>query len=202
MNGGTCITGFMENAMLITHEREKIINAIIFFAKNVKHLGKIKLFKLLYFLDFEHFKETGRSVTGLDYYAWKMGPAPAALFDEIEAPEPDMQKSIRFTNVMTEHGTKMLTIKARVAFNKSHFTAREMRLMERLAGEYKDTLAEGMIEKTHLENLPWYKVYMIEKNPRGKIPYEYSLPEHEEEAMLKIISERNEFIDALRNTNA
>lgn len=60
--------------MLITHEREKLINAIIFFANHTKHLGKIKLFKLLYLLDFEHFRQTGQNVTGLDYRAWKFGP--------------------------------------------------------------------------------------------------------------------------------
>jgi hypothetical protein len=27
-------------------------------------------------VDFTHFRETGRSVTGLDYQAWKMGPVP------------------------------------------------------------------------------------------------------------------------------
>jgi uncharacterized phage-associated protein len=39
--------------------------------------------KLLYFLDFIHFKQTGKCVTGLDYYAWKRGPVPKKLFDEI-----------------------------------------------------------------------------------------------------------------------
>ncbi|MCK4554722.1 DUF4065 domain-containing protein [Candidatus Parcubacteria bacterium] len=29
--------------------------------------------KLLYNLDYTHFKETGKSVTGLDYYAWEIG---------------------------------------------------------------------------------------------------------------------------------
>jgi hypothetical protein len=56
----------LQRLMLITHERDKLINAIIFFAKNTRFLGKTKLCKLLYFLDFEHFKETGRPVTGLD----------------------------------------------------------------------------------------------------------------------------------------
>ena len=43
--------------MLINHEREKLINAIIYFAKNTRFLGKTKLCKLLYFLDFEHLLE-------------------------------------------------------------------------------------------------------------------------------------------------
>jgi hypothetical protein len=53
--------------MLINHEREKLIQSVIYFAKNTEFCGKVKLFKLLYFLDFEHYKMTGRSVTGLKY---------------------------------------------------------------------------------------------------------------------------------------
>ena len=67
-------------SMIITHHREKLINAIIYFAKNTTYCGKTKLLKLLYFLDFYQFKQTGKSVTGLDYFAWKMGPVPKELF--------------------------------------------------------------------------------------------------------------------------
>ena len=72
--------------MLLSHEREKLINAIIYFAKYTQYLGKIKLFKLLYLLDFEHFRMTGRSVTGLGYHAWKYGPVPIALDQEWDDP--------------------------------------------------------------------------------------------------------------------
>lgn len=34
--------------MLISREREKLINAILFFASNTHFCGKVKLFKLLY----------------------------------------------------------------------------------------------------------------------------------------------------------
>ena len=45
--------------MLVTHEREKLIQAVNYFARNTRKFGKVKLYKLLYFLDFEHFKLTG-----------------------------------------------------------------------------------------------------------------------------------------------
>ena len=48
--------------MLISRNREKLINAIVYFAANTQHCGKVKLFKLLYLLDFAHFRETGRGV--------------------------------------------------------------------------------------------------------------------------------------------
>jgi hypothetical protein len=48
--------------MIITNQREKLVNAIIYFCHNTKYCGKTKLMKLLYFLDFIHFKQTAKSV--------------------------------------------------------------------------------------------------------------------------------------------
>jgi uncharacterized phage-associated protein len=180
--------------MLITHEREKTINAIVFFAQNVRRLGKIKLFKLLYFLDFAHFRETGRSVTGMEYQAWKMGPVPAALAEEVDAPEPDLCDKVTFRETRTR-GRPMLKIESAAKFDPTHFTPRELRLMEKLAKEYRDANAEDMIEATHLENLPWHKVYVEEGKVRGNIPYEYSLAKQEKEAMLPVIAERRALVE-------
>ncbi len=80
--------------MLITHEREKLINAIIYFARHTQYLGKIKLFKLLYLLDFEHFRQTGQNVTGLTYSAQQYGPMPVALAQEWDKPKPDLAVAI------------------------------------------------------------------------------------------------------------
>ena len=80
--------------MISTHHREKLIHAIVFFAKKTRHCGKTKLFKLLYLLDFDHFRETGRSVTGLKYYAGEMGPVPVALAEEWDEFEPDLKVAI------------------------------------------------------------------------------------------------------------
>lgn len=72
--------------MLINHNREKLLNAIIYFLKNTKYCGLTKLCKLLYYLDFMHFRETGRAVTGLDYFAWDFGPVPQTLYFELKSP--------------------------------------------------------------------------------------------------------------------
>ena len=80
--------------MPLSRNREKLINVIVFFASNTEHCGKVKLFKLLYLFDFVHFRQTGRSVTGLDYRAWKMGPVPLELMQEWEDLEADLAKAI------------------------------------------------------------------------------------------------------------
>ena len=60
--------------------KEKRINAIRFFCRHTRKLTETKLYKLLYFLDFLHFKEVGRPVTDLEYFAWDYGPAPYETF--------------------------------------------------------------------------------------------------------------------------
>ncbi len=186
-------TATSEDHMLLSHEREKLINAIIFFANNTKFLGKTKLCKLLYFLDFEHFKVTGRSVTGMDYYAWKMGPVPVELYEEVESPEPDMADKIEFVQQPTRRGP-MLTVRPLAAIDESLFSKREMRIMQSLAEEYSDTLAEDMIEATHLENQPWHQIYVEEGKRQQVIPYELALRKQEAEEMLQVIGERIQLV--------
>src|SRR6218665_889637 len=81
--------------MIVSREREKLIQAIVFFAQKTKHPHTMKLFKLLNFLDFEHFRQTGRSVTVLDYAAWDMGPVPPKLWKELsDGPGKDFLDAI------------------------------------------------------------------------------------------------------------
>jgi hypothetical protein len=146
--------------MIILHDREELLHAINYFVRNTPKCGKIKLFKLLYFLDFEHFKATGRSVTGLDYFAWKMGPVPVALFEEMEAPQPDMAASFVIEEKPIRSGSKsMLTMVPQLPFSPEHFSRREIELIESSATQYKYTEAYDIIEATHLGNMPRDQIY-------------------------------------------
>lgn len=198
---GTCVRLEVDGGayrMLITHDREKLIQAIIFFIQKTRHCGKVKLFKLLYFLDFEHYRDTGRSVTGLAYSAWPMGPVPVDLFAEIESPEPDMAEALRFEETPIRNGRQtMLTVTPQIAFSDRYFTKRELGLMTRLAEEYQTALAEDMVEATHLENLPWDKVYNQPGGHQKPIPYELAIRSQEAEEILRIASERRELLERL-----
>jgi len=146
--------------MLITHEREKLINAIVYFVRNTNHCGHVKLFKLLNFLDFDHFKETGRSVTGLEYFAWTWGPVPKKLFFEIKGKiGGDMAEAVTFeTRRPEENDSKKPTpIKLKKQFDSKYFSKRELRLLENLAFIFKDATADDMSKISHTEFMPWKK---------------------------------------------
>jgi uncharacterized phage-associated protein len=137
--------------MIVTHHREKLINAIIYFATHTKYCGKTKLLKLLYFLDFKHFKQTGKSVTGLDYFAWKMGPVPRELFEELSGDmKPDLRSAI---HKLPEEGFQKIRPKKR--FDDQYFSKKEMKLFEDISFIFDDAKADDMVESTHLKNEPW-----------------------------------------------
>lgn len=185
--------------MLIQHEREKLLQAINYFVRNTRQCGKTKLFKLLYFLDFEHFKITGRSVTGLQYAAWRMGPVPVDLFEELEAPQPDMAEAMQFVERPVRGGERtMLIISPRIQFDDRHFTRRELGLMKQLVDEYRDASADDMIEATHLENMPWDRVYNQQGLRQAVIPYELALSDNDSELVQLVARERRETLEQLK----
>nr|VFJ72014.1 MAG: Protein of unknown function (DUF4065) [Candidatus Kentron sp. FW] len=178
--------------MLIDHKREKLINAIIYFVTNTKYCGKVKLFKLLYFLDFEHYAQTGRSVTGLDYHAWPKGPVPVDLFNEIDQSGNDLKDAMEIKERKIAKG-KMLRMIPKRPFSREHFTRRELRLLEQLGKEYADSNAEEIVEVTHLENSPWHEIYEVTGKKQTVIPYELALKKSEYEKIMKNITDNKEF---------
>jgi uncharacterized phage-associated protein len=185
--------------MIITHHREKLINAIIYFAQNTQYCGKTKLMKLLYFLDFTHFKQTGKSVTGQDYFAWIMGPVPKDLFEELSGNmKPDMIAAIKKLPADKEF-QQVNPIKQ---FNADYFSKKEMKLLENISFIFKDAKSDLMIESTHLKNEPWDKT-LKEKGEFQKIDYMLavdsdlaSLPFDEAKERMEEISEVHKLFGA------
>ena len=156
--------------MFIAKEREKLIGAVVYFATHTQHCGKVKLFKLLYLLDFAHFRETGRSVTGLDYRAWKMGPVPFELVQEWDELEPDLADAVAIVPEQVFDYERERVV-AKVQFDDSLFTKRELRLMAELAARFRNEFAKPMVNFTHFERGPWDKIWDSGRGNNERIPY-------------------------------
>lgn len=151
--------------MIISHNREKLFNMIIFFVNNTNKCFKTKLFKLLYNADFIHFKETGRSISGLDYVAWKWGPVPSDLWQEFKVPKEDFKKYIQLVG-----NEKSCRIIPKTKFNDKYFSTRELRILENVSFIFKEAETDLMIESTHLKNHPWDRTVKT-KGDGAKIDY-------------------------------
>lgn len=183
--------------MLVEHSREKLINSIIYFLNNTKNCGKTKLFKLLYYLDFMHFRETGRSVTGLDYYAWDFGPVPKKLYDEINNPPADLKENVFIPAKADKNDKSFVEIKAKKKFDDKYFTKRELRIMEKVACIFKDAKAEDIMEASHLPNHPWDKTIKT-KGEKAKIDYTLALDNTEGSLSLEEVLERLKDKEAIK----
>lgn len=168
--------------MLVSHHREKLINAILYFASNTKYCGKIKLIKLLYLLDFAHFRETGHSVTGLDYHAWKLGPVPVDVYQEWDTLSDDLAAAI---DIVPERviDYERETVRPKRAFDPAAFSKRELRLLDSLARRFRDDLSKPLVNITHEEQGPWAKIWDSGRGNNERIPYALALDTSGERAV-------------------
>lgn len=143
--------------------------------KHTKNCRKTKLGKLLFFLDFTHFKKYGTSVTGYDYIAMPMGPVPIQLYEAItnDTLPDDFRRALSITKEMDEDGESRgfkIQIKPRVRIEREWFSPREQAILEEVATIFRDATAKQMIEITHLKNSPWERT-LREKGPNAEIDY-------------------------------
>lgn len=182
--------------MIVSHSREKLVNAIVFFADRTSQCGKVKLFKLLYLLDLQHFIETGRSVTGVDYYAWRMGPVPIELAEEWLDWEDDLGRAISVELIDTGLERPLELVKPNQAADLSYFSNRERRILERLVTDFRLVPGKAMIEVTHQPGGPWEQVWADGRGNNQPIPLELAL---NDENRASIMESANEFRAFVRN---
>ncbi len=139
--------------------RVKLLNAVLFFAKKTKYLNTTKLSKLLYFLDFTHFKQTGYPSIGLRYYAFEKGPVPKDFWLEIKegnVPE-DFRGKLALISKRDEIDPNRKEIEFRAVTNPdlSVFTPREVKILDNVAFMFRDVRAWEISEISHLPSQPW-----------------------------------------------
>ena len=173
--------------------RDRLINAIVFFAEKTKSCGKVKLSNLLYLLDFEHFRQTGKSVTGSKYHAWKFGPVPSLLMEEWKAPSTDLSSVVRIVEEQSTAGVRQtVQVREGIRLNVENFTPRQLRIMDELAKTYCDLPVSAITADTQVKNGAWDKVWRAGAGAREKIPYALAVPEDAKDRhiILQIAQER------------
>ena len=149
--------------MLIQHHREKALHAALYFISKTANCQKTKLLKLLYLLDFEHYRQIGRTVTGLQYQAWRDGPVAPVVDQEITYPSEEWQQHIKSTcNTGYQGGSPTWNLTAKSEFDSSFFSEREIDLLGDLATRYRSSTANELRRLCHEGDpwsFPWKKVW-------------------------------------------
>lgn len=146
----------------MTLTEEKTLIGIKYFVRHTKNVGRTKLFKLLYFWDFMHFKRFGMSVTGYEYYTFPFGPVPQGLYeiikndalpkewkDEIEIVEEDIEREY-------EDSYKQFSIKLKSRkIDTDILSPNELKILHDVSVIFKNVTARQITDISHLLNQPW-----------------------------------------------
>lgn len=155
---------------MIAYQKEKIENAICFFAsehskRTKKPLYQLFLYKYLAFLDFKSIEETGRPVLGLKYMAMDRGPVPIEIYDARKVLKTECYE---FRNV--EENKYVIIPKGNP--NLDYFSAYEIKKMHELVEIYADIFvkASDISEASHQDIKAWRRTW--KEKPNSIIEYE------------------------------
>jgi len=136
------------------YDLDRILSLVSFFSTQTNFCGRTKLAKILFYCDWRHLKETGRTITGLTYLTYKFGPLPQSLNDALKDKTSDLGKHISY-NPESEGFKKPMIVRA--SFNKKIFTPFELQILDEAVFIFKDVKREDMIKASHWIDQPWTK---------------------------------------------
>ena len=184
--------------------RKKLLNAVLYFAKNTKHLNITKLSKLLYFLDFAHFRQTGYPSIGLRYYAFRRGPVPKDFWLEIKdgnIPE-DFKDKLALIPRTDELDPSFKEVEFRAIDNPdlSIFSPREIEILKKFAYIFRDAKAWEMSEASHMRKQPW-DITIKKCGENCLIDYLLSIDEKSEVTPDEAKESLKEYFETINNFN-
>lgn len=145
----------------------KMIEMVAFFAKELQP-WKTKLNKLLFYADFELYRQTGYSMSGSRYRAIPYGPAPYKYQSLFEYMVDNDIVNINYQEFSNGEGEQFLPSQNK-AFNPEFFSEVELNVLSQVVNKFKDTTTKEIIDISHNE-LGWKK----NKDQAHLISYKYA----------------------------
>lgn len=146
----------------------KIAGIIAFFQEFLKSpLFKTKLNKLLFYTDFNTYKLTGYSTTGLEYRAIQFGPVPSQFQKMYVNLSETGQISI--DEQYFGNGAYGDEINAKVPFDQTLFSPEELDVLEHVANRYAKLSTDDIVKLSH-EETGW----MDNADQKALINYRYA----------------------------
>jgi uncharacterized phage-associated protein len=149
----------------------KLKAILLFFGTytDAKYLGKVKLMKLFYFLDFLHLKKYGSPVTYDNYVNLEHGPIPSAILNLVNSAIDDIDSSSLSDTISFETPTgtamqRMIAARKFVESDKKYFSPSQLETMERVTKMFGDKNTKFIEEASHKES-PWKCTNLLENIP-------------------------------------
>lgn len=150
---------------------QKLKAIILYFCENTdsRFLGKVKLMKLFYFLDFIHVKKYASPVTFDRYVKLDHGPIPTTimnLVDQLELTPDDSELSDTIEIARDQDAAihKVVPKRKLSEAEKKYFSENEIKILEDICCRFGDKNTKFIEEASHKES-PWQKAGMYQEVP-------------------------------------
>lgn len=142
---------------------EKIANMVLFFLKD-PYTYITRLNKYLFYTDFLNFRNTGYSISGLDYYAIQYGPVPASY--EMIYSVLLRDGYIGYKNKFAKDGNEESKYTPLKKFNKDIFSRQETETIENVYQKLRYEKTQKIIDMSHDE-----EAWKRNQKQKGRISY-------------------------------
>jgi uncharacterized phage-associated protein len=134
-----------------------------------RFLGKVKLMKLFYFLDFMHVKKYGISITNDNYVNLEHGPIPSTIKNLIDSAADDIDNSVLADTIWFEHPDginmcRMMPTREFTDHDRKYFSPSEMDTLEKVCQRFGDKNTKFTEDISHNE-APWKNTNLLEEIP-------------------------------------
>lgn len=149
----------------------KLKAILLYFGNNTdaKFLGKVKLMKLFYFLDFTHLKEYGSPVTYDTYVKLEHGPIPSTIKNLIDTAAEDIDISelsdtIHFEKPIGIDMYRVLPNRAFTEGDKGYFSETELEILVKVCSRFGNKNTKYIEDASHKE-APWNETKFLDEIP-------------------------------------
>lgn len=148
-------------------DAKRIANLIVYFITNAipEFNDKLKINKLLFFADFTHYKNHGKSISGLSYRAIKYGPVPSHydnIYTYLENEQIITAKFIKLHN-----GAVREIFQLNAQYDDHMFSVAEKETLKLIHKKFSSTPTWDLVELSHDENA-WKQL----ESSKGLIGYQ------------------------------
>lgn len=172
---------------------EKLKAILLYFCANTepRFLGKVKLMKLVYFLDFGHVKRYVSPVTYDNYVHLNYGPVPSTILNLVTEVSDDFDNAelSEVISIEKKPGTDMHRIIPVRKFNQNdakYFSKSELKTMKAVCSRFGDSTTKE-IEEASKKETPYIKTVLAENIPYTLAAQDVDCEVSEEE--IKLMSE-------------
>lgn len=149
----------------------KLKALLLYFSNNTDtiFLGKVKLMKLFYFLDFMHVKEYGTPVTYDTYIKLEYGPIPSTIKNLIDTATEEIDISELADTIHFEKptGTQMIRVLPNRPFLQSdegYFSDTELDMLKKVCMRFGNKNTKFIVDASHNE-APWKATTFLDEIP-------------------------------------